>query len=289
MKKISFCLLSMMLVGFLYAQPPSKKEVRREKRAVKKEARLEKKAQNLRYMILGSGASFGIIQDLQMSSLTHQGWGGNFTWQRLIIRPKDREEITWFRGVASFMNPPYGDVGAFQATGQAKYNYTRNLYSWNGDKNIIRLGGYVGIPIYFRNNPRLGNSSLYFDILPTIGPSADLQMKFKIPWVKTAAIFAYQIQSSLFGFVNAFPEYATVAEEGYSKFVILGQSATVFSEAALMIPLRKENDNLLKISYAWDLYGLNDNDIHRTRQGLHSLQLALMINLHSPNNPNKLP
>ncbi|MCI4671358.1 MAG: hypothetical protein MRZ79_24670 [Bacteroidia bacterium] len=279
MKQIlrSLFLVGMLLLGTAQAQEPSKKEVRKARRA-------EKKAQTQRYMMFGLGGGWYNFQDLQMSNGRYSGPAAQAEWRRWEISPKAKQDIIWFRAAGGLTTAFHGATDAQVFQPEFRFTYTHNMAKW-GAKNdrIIRFGGYVSMMANFRNNAALNNSSIYLDVMPSIGPAVDIEIPFVLPLFKTNSTFSYQAATSLFAFMNALPAYSLSGGESANYFLPFGRQGRFMSEAAMIIPIRKKNANMLKISYNWELLGYRESEFFKARFGQHNLLFTLMVNLHSSN------
>lgn len=263
--------------GNLQAQEPTKKEIRKAKKA-------EKKAASRRYMMLGLGSGWYTFQDLQMSEGIYSGPGVLAEWRRWELYPKAKHDIIWFRFVGGLTTAFHEGAETQVAQPEFRYTYTRNIAKWGPEeKHIIRFGGYISAMANFRNNPSLGNSANHWDIMPSIGPAVDIDIPFVLPLFKTQSLFNYQLGTSIFAYNNSLPSYSLSGGESSNHYWVFGRQGRLMSEASLIIPIRKSNSNLFKLTYNWELLGYKDSDIHKARFGQHNLSFTLMVNLHASN------
>lgn len=179
------------------------------------------------------------------------------------------------------MNFVTSQAGTFGFDGTMSWNYTylKVIQNDNNKPWKFALGGKADILAQGRFIPSLGNSSIHWDGLFSIGLAGRAERAFKIPFIKKQFFFYGKAHLPLVSYVNR-PIYALPAWDFPEQHIATwGRFFRIETEAGIVFRIKKDNTNLFRIGYKWDMFRFRDNNIHRVITGHHYLNFGLMTEI----------
>lgn len=274
MKKIKHCLLFLLLIFILphqsYGQIKQKWNDYKDKRQIKK-------SEQTSYFVLETSATYSNNQDLSTSNQIYTGGGvglsiGSFKETPKVI--KDFETI----GVVSNFISSQGGVTGFDWTITSNYGH---LFILNKDVEQdwrVAVGPKVDFLTQVRLIPSLGNSSAHWDGMFSLGGTARVDRTVRLPLIKKDVGFYGEAHLPLLAYLNR-PNYAIPGWDIQHSLGYLGRMNRLETEFGIITPIRKDNANLFRLSYNWDVFRYRDNDIYKVVTGHHAVSFALLVRL----------
>jgi hypothetical protein len=274
MKKIKHCVLFLLLMTIL---PSLSQGQIKQKWNNYKDKRQVKKSQQISYLVLETGLTYSNNQDLSTSNQIYNGAGlglsiGEFKETPNVI--KDYEAI----GLVNNFISSQGGVTGFDWTVTTNYGH---LFILNKDVEKdwrIAVGPKLDFLTQVRFIPSLGNSSIHWDGMLSLGAAARVDRTIRLPLIKKDVGFYGEAHLPLVGYLNR-PNYAIPGWDVEHTFGYLGRMNRLETEFGIITPIRKDNLNLFRISYNWDVFNYRDNDVYKVVTGHHALSFALLVRL----------
>jgi hypothetical protein len=195
------------------------------------------------------------------------------------VRPQAWHE--WelaFRGAA--MTPLHAENFAFGLMSELNYRYLRRL----GDRSAPwrgYLGGEFSAFHHGRWHQKLANSSIHMEAAGSLGLIGQVAREVKLPLLEGPSTVHARLHLPLFSYVGRLPAYALPGFDPLAHYWRpIGGFTRAKTEIGLTRPQGQNNPNLLRVSYVWDFYALNearDDLIQRLRWGTHSLSVTVLL------------
>ncbi len=274
MKTIKHCVLFLLLMTIL---PSLSQGQIKQKWNNYKDKRQVKKSEQTSYLVLETGVTYSNNQDLSTSNQIYNGAGlglsiGKFKESPKVI--KDSETI----GVVNNFISSQGGVSGFDWTVTSNYGHLFILNREAEQNWRVAVGPKVDALGQVRLIPSLSNSSIHWDAMFSLGAAARVDRTIRLPLIKKEVSFYGEAHLPLVGYLNR-PSYAIPGWEIEHTFGFIGRMNRLETEFGLIMPIRKNNPNLFRISYNWDVFNYRDNDIYKVTTGHHALSFALLVNL----------
>jgi len=274
MKTIKHCVLFLLLMTVL---PSLSQGQIKQKWTNYKEKKQAKKAEETSYLILETSATYSNSQDLSTSNQIYNGGGlglsiGEFKETPNLI--KDCEAI----GLVNNFISSQGGVTGFDWTVTGNYGHLFILNKEVKQDWRVAVGPKIDFLTQVRFMPSLGNSSLHWDGMLSLGAAARVDRTVRLPLIKKDVQFYSEAHLPLIAYLNR-PNHGIPGWDVQHALGYLGRMNRLETEFGIITPIRKDNPNLFRISYNWDMFRYRDNDIYKVVTGHHALSFALLVNL----------
>ncbi len=237
------------------------------------EWREERIAKTDAYVVSANGPGYAAIQDTRMSPLVYRAPGFVAAVQERTYRPKETVLSTFFfqfaypltektlAGKASYINP----------RGTVDYAYLRRLGSLP-----LTVGGSFSFTGNLRVLDTLGNSSLNYDLIASLNPTARWEEDFTL-FGRPASLHA-QVTTPVFSWVFRHPEFNVSYAGGESVWAPPWKLYRLRVNVGLSRLLQHSSENRLSIDYFYDLYGMADVDAgHSLALGNHTITVGYAL------------
>jgi len=260
---ITFIFLS---INLSFAQNVDKKEQRK----AKKELRL---SETTKYFNIGFVFSKSNVLDERMSSLVQSGSGiglyaGGKTYRKNKVR-----EYSMQAGYERLLSPY--DMLSHQIWTQ--FNYTHLYQLPKRNDYIFAVGPVANIVSNTRVTKDLSNNIVNWELLGSIGIAAYYEQAIRRSGRFSAWVFFADAQVPFLYYVSR-PNYAISSPVWRDNVKITGGANRVNAQVGLIIPVRKNNPNLYRISYQWTFLHNKDNEFQKVVNGRHALVFIFLIN-----------
>ena len=239
--------------------------------------REQKKIDQVSYLVLETGGAYSINQDLSASNQIYKGAGFGLSIGQYIERPKTIRDYE-ILGLTNQFNKSQSGVSSFDWTVTMNYGYLFILNHEDEKKWRIAIGPKLDFLTQFRLIPALGNSSTYWDAMLTLGGVCRIDKIINLPLINKDVSFYSEAHLPIVGYLNR-PSYGIPGWEILHEFAYLGKMIRLETEVGIITPIRKDNPNLLRISYNWDFFRFQDNEVYRVVTGHHAFNLGLFVRI----------
>jgi len=243
----------------------------------RKEQRKKRKAEQTKYFVEELGLGYSSAQDFRLSNQIYKGAGIALSLGSFKQSPRTITEFQWLVGM-NYVTSQAGVTG-FDGTMSWNYTYLKVIRTFEDQPWRVAIGGKADILAQGRYMPSLGNSSIHWDGLFSLGVASRFEQDFEIPFIKKQVLFYGKVHLPFVSYVNR-PIYAVSGwdfpEQSVATF---GRFFRLETEGGLIFRVSKNNQNLFRIGYKWDIYRFRDNDIHRVITGHHYLNFGLMVKM----------
>jgi hypothetical protein len=244
------------------------------KRELRRQLREERLQQTDSYFVMEALGTFRQAQDQATSRQIYRGWGGGIGTGGLRFRDPHFHEFQARGG--------YNHLQSQAATlsrdfwGNFSYRY---LHLIREDTPYqLWLGGQADILAQVRYTPALGNSSLHWDVVGSLGLAGRLQRAITLPIIRRDVQAFGHLHLPLLAYVNRPAAPITVSNDMQQTISTIGRLRQVTLEFGLFFPVRRDNPNHYRLSYRWELFRWRDNDEQRVITGLHLLTFGILVN-----------
>ena len=274
MKTVKHCVLFLLLMTIL---PSLSQGQIKQKWNNYKEKKQVKKSEQTSYLVLETAATYSSNQDLSTSNQIYSGAGVGLSLGQFKETPNTIRDYEAIGLVSNFISSQ-GGVSGYDWTVTMNYAHLFILNKEVEQNWRIAVGPKVDFLTQVRLLPSLGNSSAHWDGMFSLGGAARVDRTIRLPLIKKDVAFYGEAHLPLVGYLNR-PNYGIPGWDVEHTFGFLGRMNRLETEFGLIMPIRKDNPNLFRISYNWDVFNYRDNDIYKVTTGHHALGFALLINI----------
>ncbi len=237
------------------------------------EWREERIAKTDTYTVSANGAGYAAIQDTRMAPRVYRAPGFVAVVQDRTYRPKETVLSTFFfqfaypltektlAGKASYVNP----------RGTFDYAYLRRIGSLP-----LTVGGSLSFTGNLRVLDSLGNSSLNYDLIASLNPTARWEQEFTL--FGRAASWHAQVTTPVFSWVLREPAYNVSYSGNESIWAPPWRLYRLRVNLGISRLLEHSSENRLSLDYFYDVYGMTDADAgHNLALGNHTISVGYAL------------
>lgn len=268
MRSFLFFSLFLILSTSLWSQKTGKAE----KKAARKVERLNKLQQTDSYFTIEAIGTQRSVQDEATSQQVYDGFGGGIglgSWRQRNNQIWEYRMIGAYNLIDSQAGTQTDDF-----LGDFSFAYLRQL-----PKEQFFLGGQATALAQVRYTAALGNSSLHWDLVGSLGVVGRYQDEQKIPFINRIWRIYAQAHVPVLAYVSR-PVYGVTVDGRMDQYVSsLHRLQRIDTEFGVFIPLfsKKDNPNLLRFAYQWDILNWRDNERQRVLTAQHLLSIGLFV------------
>ncbi|MEM1325217.1 MAG: hypothetical protein AAGI23_04640 [Bacteroidota bacterium] len=271
-------LFLIVLVSFVYnsatAQEVEKRATKAEKKEVRRAKRLAQLQETDSYFnieLLGTNRS---VQDQATSNQIYNGFGGGIGLGSLRMR----RDWMWEYRMTGGYNLIDSQAGRSSNDfwGDFSFAYLKQLTN-----SKLYLGPQANFLSQVRYTPSLGNSSLHWELVGSLGAVGRYQDQWTLPLVNKAIQVYGQVHLPLIAYVSR-PIYGVTVDGQMNQYVSSwNRLQRVDTEFGIFFPVmrRKDNPNLFRLGYQWDILRFRDNEQQRVLSAQHILTIGLFIKM----------
>ena len=274
MKTIKHCVLFLFLMTLL---PSLSQGQIKQKWNNYKDKRQAKKSEQTSYLVLETSATYSNNQDLSTSNQIYNGAGLGLSLGSFKVTPKVIKDTETIGLVSNFISSQ-GGVSGFDWTVTSNYGHLFILNSDVEDDWQIAIGPKIDFLTQVRLITSLGNSAAHWDGMLSLGGAARVDKTIRLPLIKKDVGFYGEAHLPLVAYLNR-PNYGIPGWDVQHAVGYLGRMNRLETEFGITTPIRKDNPNLFRLSYNWDVFRYRDNDIYKVVTGHHALSFALLVNI----------
>jgi hypothetical protein len=223
------------------------------------------------YSLAVQGPSYAALQDTRMTPLIYRAVGGGLLFEGRTYRP---EELVltrfWFQFAYVLSDGAReGEFSYFNPRGSGSTSYLRRL-----DSLPLAVGGFVDLTGNWRILQPMGNSSLNFDVIASVGP--------EVRWEQSMTLFdrpaRWHVGMSVpaVAYVIRSPAYALSYQEPASFWAAPWVFYRLRLSAGIDRLLNHSEENRLAIDYHYDFYGLQEPS-HSLTMGFHTITIGYAL------------